>query len=120
MYTRIRGTNVALENLKTATFADTVLNHRLQGEAHFLRAYYYHQLVRYYGAVPLVAHTYGLNQDYSIARSNFSDCVNFIVADWDTPACLLLGQTLDKGRVPTPLSLALIFLITFFLQCTCP
>ena len=47
MYSRIRGTNVALENLKTATFSDTVLNHRLQGEAHFLRAYYYQQLVRY-------------------------------------------------------------------------
>ncbi|HEX9511574.1 MAG TPA: RagB/SusD family nutrient uptake outer membrane protein [Puia sp.] len=107
MYTRIRGTNVALENLKTATFADTVLNHRLQGEAHFLRAYYYHQLVRYYGAVPLVAHTYGLNQDYSIARSNFSDCVNFIVADCDTAVSLLTGKTLDKGRATAVSALAL-------------
>src|ERR1700730_1656799 len=31
MYGRIRGANVSLENLKTATFSDTVLNHRLQG-----------------------------------------------------------------------------------------
>src|SRR5258708_25754711 len=107
MYTRIRGTNVALKNLKTANFADTVLNHRLEGEAHFLRAYYYHQLVRYYGAVPLVAHTYGLNQDYSIARSNFSDCVNFIVADCDTAVSLLTGKTLDKGRATAVSALAL-------------
>lgn len=107
MYTRIRGTNVALENLKTATFADTVLNNRLQGEAHFLRAYFYHQLVRYYGAVPIVAHTYGLNQDYSIARNSFDDCVKFIVADCDTAAALLGGKTMDKGRATAVAALAL-------------
>ena len=37
MYNYIRTCNVSLENLKTATFSDTVLNNRLQGEAHFLR-----------------------------------------------------------------------------------
>jgi len=103
MYNRIRSANLVLENLKTATFSDTVLNHRLQGEAHFLRAYYYHQLVRYYGGVPLIAHTYGLNQDYSIARSAFSDCVNFITADCDTAVSLLTGKSLAKGRA-TPVS----------------
>jgi hypothetical protein len=107
MYLRIRGTNVALENLKTATFADTVLNNRLKGEAHFLRAYFYHQLVRYYGAVPLVDHTYGLNQDYSIARSTFEDCVKFIVADCDTAVSLLTGKTLAKGRATALSALAL-------------
>lgn len=107
MYTRIRGTNVALENLRVATFADTVLNNRLKGEAHFLRAYYYHQLVRYYGAVPLVAHTYALNQDYSLARSSFSDCVNFIVADCDSAVSLLTGKTLAKGRATAVSALAL-------------
>src|SRR5260221_1841123 len=107
MYTRIRGANVALENLKTATFADTVLNHRLQGEAHLLRAYYYHQLLRYYGAVPIVAHTYDLNQDYSINRSPFPDCVNFITADCDTAVSLLTGKTLAKGRATAVSALAL-------------
>jgi len=107
MYSRIRGANVSLENLKTATFTDTVLNNRLKGEAHFLRAYYYHQLVRYYGAVPIVAHTYDLGQDYSLARSSFSDCVNFIVADCDTAVSLLTGKTLAKGRATAVSALAL-------------
>ncbi len=107
MYSRIRGTNVALENLKTATFTDTVLNHRLQGEAHFLRAYYYHQLVRYYGGVPLIAHSYGLNQDYTIARNSFDDCVKFIAADCDTAVSLLTGKTLAKGRATAVSALAL-------------
>ena len=107
MYSQIRATNVALENLKTATFTDSVLNNRLQGEAHFLRAYYYHQLLRYYGGIPLIAHSYGLNQDYSIARSSFSDCVNFITADCDTAFSLLTGKALAKGRATAVSALAL-------------
>ena len=107
MYTKIRATNVSLENLRIATFTDTVLNNRLKGEAHFLRAYYYHQLVRYYGAVPLVNHTYDLGQDYSLARSSFSDCVNFITADCDSAVSLLTGKTLAKGRATAVSALAL-------------
>jgi len=107
MFSRIRGTNVALENLKTATFADTVLNHRLQGEAHFLRAYYYHQLVRYYGGVPIIARSYGLNQDYTIARGSFADCIKFIAADCDTAVSLLTGKTLAKGLATAVSALAL-------------
>src|SRR5688572_3662672 len=54
MYRAIRGCNVALENLETATFEDANLKERLKGEAHFLRGFFYHQLVRFYGPVPLV------------------------------------------------------------------
>jgi len=107
MYNRIRPTNVALEQLRTATFSDTVLNHRLQGEAHFLRAYYYHQLVRYYGGVPIVDHTYGLNQDYSLARNSWDDCVKFIVADCDSAISLLTGKALAKGRATAVSAMAL-------------
>jgi len=107
MYNRIRPTNVALEQLRTATFSDTVLNHRLQGEAHFLRAYYYHQLVRYYGGVPIVDHTYGLNQDYSLARNSWDDCVKFIVADCDSAISLLTGKSLAKGRATAVSAMAL-------------
>jgi hypothetical protein len=107
MYNRIRPANVALEQLRTATFSDTVLNHRLQGEAHFLRAYYYHQLIRYYGAVPIVDHTYGLNQDYTLARNSWDDCVKFIVADCDSAISLLTGKSLAKGRATAVSAMAL-------------
>ena len=40
---------------------------QLLGEAYFLRAYYYHQLLRFYGGVPIIDKPYGLNEDYSIA-----------------------------------------------------
>ncbi len=107
MYNYIRPCNLALENLKTATFTDTALNKRLQGEAHFLRGYYYQQLLRYYGAVPLVNHSYGLNQDYSVTRNTYEECVNFIVSDCDSAALLLAGRTLASGRATQLSALAL-------------
>ena len=81
MYLAIRQANIALDRLPTSTFTDDNLRNRLLGEAHFLRAYYYHQLVRYYGGVPLIDKPYGLEDDYAIARNSYEECVNFIVAD---------------------------------------
>lgn len=107
MYSFIRACNVALENLRTATFNDPTLNERLQGEAHFLRGYYYQQLLRYYGAIPIVDHSYGLNEDYSIARSTYEECVNFIVSDCDSATMLLNGKTLAKGRATALAAMAL-------------
>ncbi|MHA4809162.1 RagB/SusD family nutrient uptake outer membrane protein [Flavitalea flava] len=107
MYDKIRTANVALEKLPTATFEDSVLKNRLLGEAHFMRAYYYQQLVRYYGGVPLVGKTYDLNQDYTIARSTYDQCVTFILADCDTAISLLSGKTMPKGRASVNAALAI-------------
>ncbi len=107
MYSFIRAANVSLENLKTATFNDPVLNARLQGEAHFLRGYYYQQLLRYFGAIPLISHSYGLNEDYSVARNTYEECVNFIISDCDSAALLLDGKNLAKGRATKISALAL-------------
>ena len=107
MYSRIRGCNVSIQNLGTATFDDDDLKDRLKGEAYFMRAYFYHQLVRYYGGVPIIKNVYGLNEDYSIERSSFSDCVNFIVSDCDSAALLLAGRDMDKGRASEVAALAL-------------
>lgn len=107
MYSRIRGCNVALENLETATFEDSSLKDRLKGEVHFLRAYFYHQLVRYYGGVPLVTKSYGLNEDYAVNRNTFEECVNFIVKECDDAQQLLNGKNIDKGRASPLATMAL-------------
>lgn len=98
MYSRIRGCNLALQNLETATFDDDVLKERLKGEAHYMRAYYYQQLLRYYGSIPIVDKVYGLNEDYTIARATYEECVNFILSDCDLAIQQLTGKTLGKGR----------------------
>lgn len=98
MYAKVRQANVAIENLRTATFEDKALNDRLKGESHFMRAFFFHQLVRYYGGVPIINRTYGLGEDYSVTRNTWEECVNFIIKDCDTAILLLKGKTMLAGR----------------------
>ncbi|MES2648475.1 MAG: RagB/SusD family nutrient uptake outer membrane protein [Bacteroidota bacterium] len=107
MYGRIRGCNIAIANLETATFEDATLKERLKGEARFLRAYFYQQLVRYYGGVPLITKVYGLNEDYLVERNSFDACVKQIVGDCDTAALYLTGKSLGKGRATSLAAMAL-------------
>ncbi len=52
-YSNINRANVALEKIPGITF-DEALKNRLLGEAHFIRALHYFDLVRLYGDVPLL------------------------------------------------------------------
>lgn len=107
MYLAIRQANIALENLPTSTFSDNTLRERLTGEAYFLRAYYYQQLVRFYGGVPIISKSYGLNEDYTIARNSYEECVAFIVADLDKAIQLLDGKAETAGRASKLAAMAL-------------
>ncbi|MCC6287518.1 MAG: RagB/SusD family nutrient uptake outer membrane protein [Chitinophagaceae bacterium] len=107
MYLRIRATNLALENLATASF-DASLVDRLKGEVYFLRGHCYNQLLRYYGGIPLIKSSYSLTTpDFSIARNTYEECVNSIVSDLDSAALLLDGKTLGLGRATKDAAMAL-------------
>jgi starch-binding outer membrane protein, SusD/RagB family len=107
MYKRIRAANLALGNLATATFDQTIAD-RLKGECYFLRAHCYNQMLRYYGGVPIIKAAYTLEQtDLSIARNTYEECVNFIVSDLDSAAMLLTGKTLALGRATAGAAMAL-------------
>jgi hypothetical protein len=98
LYLAIRKANIAIQELPNASFDDQVLKDQLLGEAHFLRAYYYHQLMRYYGGAPLIDRPYGLDEDYSVARSSYADNVSFVTADLDNAISLLDGKEVTPGR----------------------
>ncbi|MBC6491959.1 RagB/SusD family nutrient uptake outer membrane protein [Flavihumibacter stibioxidans] len=107
MYLAIRDANIAIDRLPTSTFDDDVLRDRLLGEAYFLRGYYYHQLMRFYGGVPLIKRPYGLNEDYTIARNTFDETVSSIVSDLDSAALLLTGKSVTAGRASKLSAMAL-------------
>jgi starch-binding outer membrane protein, SusD/RagB family len=55
---------------------------QLLGEAHFLRAYFYFNLVKAYGSVPLVLEPYtSFNADFTIARSPVDSVFRLIISD---------------------------------------
>lgn len=109
MYGRIRIANIALMNLANPRFPNNGgIVERLQGESYFMRAYFYHQLMRNYGGVPLVKSPYQLGAaDFTIARSTFAETVDFIVSDLDSAALLLQGKAPASGRATQEAAMAL-------------
>ncbi|GAA0564967.1 RagB/SusD family nutrient uptake outer membrane protein [Chitinophaga japonensis] len=110
LYKRIRACNKLFSKIEGVPFDDGSVKDRLKGETFFLRAYFYHQLVRGYGGVPLVDRVYELGEtDYTIARGSFEDCVNFIVKDCDSAAYYLEGKegSIVKGRATAGAAMAL-------------
>jgi hypothetical protein len=104
----VRAANLGLEKLAASTLSDADKN-RLKGEILFLRGYLYHNLVSMYGGVPIINKTFGLTDDFNVARSSFEDCIKFIVSDLDAAAAILpLKQDgVNKGRATRGAALAL-------------
>lgn len=109
MYQRIRAANIALANLNKPKFDNSSgVADRMKGEMYFLRGYFYNQLLRYYGGVPIIKNAYTLNEaDFGIARNTYEECVNAIVSDLDSASILLKGKTLAAGRATQGAALAL-------------
>ncbi|QJW89737.1 RagB/SusD family nutrient uptake outer membrane protein [Spirosoma taeanense] len=109
MYARIRAANIALANLMKPGFDNSNgIASRMRGEMYFMRAYFYNQLLRYYGGVPIIKTPYTLEtSDFSIARNTYEECVNSIVTDLDSAAALLKGKKMDAGRATMGAAMAL-------------
>jgi hypothetical protein len=116
-YVGIRAANYYLENFqdykeRLSKNRDTISDNGLQyhldvanakffmAEAHVLRAYYYYELIKRYGAVPLVKTTLTINDNTDIARSEVSEIVNFIVSEIDQQKNLLQEnwKTFDQSK----------------------
>lgn len=52
-------------------------------EAHIARAYYYSELIKMYGGVPIVEQTMQQSGGKMIARSSYEECVEYIVKEID-------------------------------------
>lgn len=109
MYSRIRAANLAIDKMTSPNFPHSGATvDRLIAEARFMRAYYYHQLLRYYGGFPIIDKPYTLDAEtFDIARNTFEECVNFIVADLDEAANLLTGKSAIRGRATQAAALTL-------------
>lgn len=107
LFLAIRQANVAIKELPNATFDNSELKDRLMGEALFLRAYYYNQLVRFYGGGPIIDRPYELDEDYTIARNTYAELVDFMINDLDTSTGLLAGKAATPGRASNLTAMAL-------------
>jgi len=81
----------------------------LKGEALFLRAYTYGQMMRTYGGLPIIKKSWKVGDDYlSVPRGTFKETIDFIVADCDAAAALLQSKAkMESGRATNAAALAL-------------
>jgi hypothetical protein len=56
----------------------------VESEARFLRAYFYFELIKRYGGVPLMGNkVLTITDDVSLPRNSFDECVKYIVSECD-------------------------------------
>ncbi|WP_243345574.1 RagB/SusD family nutrient uptake outer membrane protein [Parabacteroides sp. FAFU027] len=99
-YSGINKANVALARIPGIEM-DVKLKNKLLGEARFLRALYYFNLVRLYGAVPLLLtdQTQESVEDLDVARTPVDDVYTQIITDLKTASVLFkTGSTPETGR----------------------
>ncbi|SDE89369.1 Starch-binding associating with outer membrane [Dyadobacter soli] len=79
-YTGISRTNIVIERLSGSTLSESVKNN-IDGQAKFLRAWYYFKLVRLYGGVPLFLKEVTRADDAFLPRSSAEQVYDQIVSD---------------------------------------
>lgn len=90
-YTGIRKVNILLSGIDQVPYRATYRNAlgqtrplgvSFRAEARFLRAWFYFQLVRRYGGVPIVGDKiFDLDDDMELPRNTFAQCVDYIVSE---------------------------------------
>jgi hypothetical protein len=72
---------------------------RWKYEARFLRAYFYSELIKRYGGVPLIKEPVGITEDYVFQRDSLSKCIRFILSECDSAAANLPNRYTDPAEL---------------------
>jgi hypothetical protein len=110
-YISIRRANLFIERVDVSPLSAGTKK-RMKAEARFLRAYYYHLLMKHYAGVPLVDKVLSLDNDFDLPRNTYEECVNYVVSELDAAAADLpvdyTGKNgFDYGRATKGACLAL-------------
>lgn len=83
---------------------------RTKYENRFLRAYFYFELIKRYGGVPIITEVLTLNSNLGdIQRNSLQDCITFITNECDSAAANLPAKTIDTylGKITSGAAKAL-------------
>ena len=111
-YLGIARTNVILTRLDNIEFSNAELKSTIEGQAKFLRALYYFNLVRLFGGVPLLSEEVTSREESEAARADIASVYSQIKSDLDEAATLLPaeysgGSGFEEGRATSFAALAL-------------
>ncbi len=104
-YDAVRRANEFLVKIDEATIEEST-KMRLKGEARFLRAFLYFDMVKRYGGVPLLTMPQSLEEDLEVPRNTLDECFTFIVEELDM-AIAELPLNIPRGRAGKGAAMAL-------------
>ena len=115
-YKGIYRANLFLEKIDGIEDASEAFRTRTKGEAKFLRAKFYFDLVRLFGNVPLIDHTLGASEYYTVEQVGPDQIYPLIISDLEDAIAVLpssvssnqLGRV-TKGAAQALLARALLF-----------
>lgn len=108
-YTNIRRVNQLLKHLPGSPIPSHIRN-VMSAEARFLRAWYYADLLKHYGGIPLIGDSvYKVEDKIPAVRNSYKECVDYIVSECDAAAAVLPLVRIreDYGRASGGAAMAL-------------
>lgn len=112
-YIGIRRANLFLEKIEGYPFSSQLSEQdikTMKAEARLLRAYYYFELVKRWGGVPLLGDkVFNYDEDWNIARSSLAECANYIldeISEENESSCY--KDLFDAMSVPSSTQTALV------------
>ena len=82
-YTAIRKANLFLKNAEVIPFPDTKTKDQMLGEVYFLRAFYFNEMLKRFGGMPIMTEKdlFVPGDDLMRPRDTYRDCFAFIMTD---------------------------------------
>ena len=110
VYSSIRDLNLFIENVKGNQNMPSDQRDQLLGEAYFLKGFFYQNLMKLYGGIPVIDRVFELSggvAQYQVPRNTFPETVDAIVADLDSAATLLDMSARRQGTATEGAAMAL-------------
>ena len=102
LYANIQNVNniiANIDNVKTSTSPEEALKTRLKGEAYFIRAFMYGNLLMNFGGAVITKAPYKLGEDFlTIKRSTLAETKDFILEDIANAITNLPASGMEQGR----------------------
>jgi hypothetical protein len=98
-YNGIRKANTFLSKVNVIPFPAEAKKNQMLGEVYFLRAFYFNEIVKRFGGMPIMDENRILmpGDNMQFARDSYKDCVHFILADLEK-AISMLPVTLTENE----------------------
>lgn len=98
----VRIANLVLENLNQLEGNATAEQiKQLKGQAHFMRAWYYHEFLKRQGGMPYIKKAFKGTDNFALSRLSYHETAMEIAADCDTAATLLPSRW-DDANIGRP------------------